>query len=715
MWRFPRPTVLSKGFIVNRRKCQFSTRSSSKPFDRVLVANRGEIAERIFRTCHKLGVETVAVTSTVDNNAPFAQMATESLCLGPPAASESYLHMDRVLEAMEITGAQALHPGYGFLSENSTMAQKVLDAGYVWLGPPPDVVATMGDKLASKEAALAAGMMTVPGTDGVVSSLDEALQMAETIEYPVLLKALAGGGGKGMRICRTAKDLKDAWDVSKAEALQFFSNDALLLEKYIDQPHHIEFQVLCSPENVLVFPERECSIQRRNQKIIEESPSVLLTPETREKMAQQVKKLCEQTGYLSAGTVEFLVDENQNVFFLEMNSRLQVEHPVTEAITGVDLVEGMLYIGAGWDLPAEFQTDSLVVPHQGHAVEARVYAEDPTRGFVPSTGALSPYVEPVSARVDSGVRAGHHVTAHYDPMLSKVVAHGETRDDAIVQLGQALDEYVIEGVQHNARLVRSILREPYFQRGETPTTYLELHYPNMRDQLTLLDLQLSVSEAQELAAIAALVHRSRSKTRDEPPLAGVAPNEPHALIIRLEGLFGPGYECEFNGDGTVSIKALDADETVPQRTIQVDDFELIPKRYCATVTMDGTQRTVQVIDETMVGEVLMQMYGAQVWVMVQSHREFELTAHMQEPVETDEGLNAVRSPMPGTLVRYSVGEGDYVEIGQELCVVEAMKMQNQITSPRAGIIGQCMLVEGDSLMADQVLLEFAVDEMEESA
>ncbi|EEC43566.1 carboxylase propionyl-coa carboxylase [Phaeodactylum tricornutum CCAP 1055/1] len=642
----------------------------------ILIANRGEIVERVIKTCHELEIETVAVYSTADAKAPFVSKATQSICIGPAAANKSYLQPDNILQAMSISGAQALHPGYGFLSENAQFAQAVLDAGHVWLGPSPSCVHQMGDKLESKAVAVQAGVATVPGHDGVVETLSQALQLCnETIGYPVLLKALAGGGGKGMRVCYNDQDVKDAWTVSKAEALSFFNNDQLLLEKFIERPHHIEFQVLCGRKengdlDVVVFPERECSIQRRNQKVIEESPSCLLTPETRQTMAEQVVRLCQATQYQSAGTVEFLVDEEQNFFFLEMNSRLQVEHPVTEAITGVDLVKGMLYVGAGWPLPDEFQRDGIIMPHKGHAVEARIYAEDPLRGFLPSTGPLSPYVEPSSAqntpesyvRVESGVATGHLVSPYYDPMLSKVIYYDQTRAGAIAGLSQALDEYVIESVQHNARLVQSVLREPEFLKGNTPTSFLPTHYPD-----GFKGVKLGTSDLQELAAAAAVISDVRRTHFDRPSLGG-----------------------------------------------QPNNSEVVVEQYLCDMTIDGVSRSVQVLGESNEGELKLQMYGADVIVTIQSEREYELSAHMHEPLKIDTS-SLILSPMPGTLISYAVDEGDYVEEGQELCVVEAMKMQNLIRAPRAGTIGKCKVTVGNSLQADQLIMEYAKDDIHEAA
>jgi propionyl-CoA carboxylase alpha chain len=400
--------------------------STQRPFDKVLIANRGEISQRVSRTCQDLGIKTVAIYSTADAKAPFVKAADEAICVGPAASSESYLNVPKVLQAIRDTGAQAVHPGYGFLSENSSFCNSIENEGVDWLGPPVSAIRDMGDKIRSKEIAEAAGVSIIPGYDGEIESLEQAIQVSNDIGYPVLVKAAAGGGGKGMRTCYNDQEVKEAYPMAKSEAKKFFADDRLLVEKYIENPHHIEFQVLCSPPpgvttcekpedlQVVVFPERECSIQRRNQKVVEESPSCLLSEETRLKMVEQVKRLCQKVGYQSAGTVEWLVDEQQNFYFLEMNTRLQVEHPITEAVTGVDLVKGMLWVGAKMGLPPEFQIEGTLMPYKGHAIEARIYAEDPIRGYLPSTGPLVPYKEPLATgkgesylRLDSGVIEGH--------------------------------------------------------------------------------------------------------------------------------------------------------------------------------------------------------------------------------------------------------------------------------------------------------------------
>jgi propionyl-CoA carboxylase alpha chain len=725
--------------------------TTTPPFSKVLIANRGEISQRIMKTCRTLGIQTVAIFSTADAKAPFVQQADEAICVGPAASSQSYLNVEKVLDAIRATGAEAVHPGYGFLSENSDFCHSIQnDAGAAWVGPPVSAIQDMGDKIRSKEIAEQAGATIVPGYDGAIESIDHAVQVArDVVGYPVLLKAAAGGGGKGMRTCRTDQQVREAYPMAKAEAKNFFKDDRLLIEKYIDNPHHIEFQVLCGypasssstkPNKedlqVVVFPERECSIQRRNQKIIEESPSCLLTEETRKKMVEEVKKLCKTVGYVSAGTVEFLVDENQNFYFLEMNTRLQVEHPITEAITGVDLVKGMLWVAAGWGLPPEFQPglDNYIMPHIGHALEARIYAEDPTRGYLPSTGPLLPYIEPPNSslkvaadataasiplekripsylRMDSGVTQGHVVSPYYDPMLSKIVSYGQTRQEAIDGMLRGLDQYVIEGVQHNARLVNAVLRHDAFRQGNTPTSFLGRHIPNFEG------VQLTNTEEQELAVAAAVIGNARTSLLDLPPLTGTTADDA-AVIVRFNGMFGSAFRVVFQDGKNATVQRLSSntDEATQEdetRTVAIESFHYEPERYIADVTLDGVPRFLQVLTEDVTGEFKVQMYGADLTVLLQSPREYELSQHMKPPqvVDTSE---FVMSPMPGTLIRYAIKEGDTVELGQELCIVEAMKMQNVIRSPRAGVIKKCHVDAGSSLMADEIIVEFDESAKDES-
>lgn len=584
-----------------RRKLLSSARTEP-PFRKVLIANRGEISQRVAKTCKDLGIKTVAIYSTADAKAPFVQAADEAVCVGPADSSKSYLNVPRVLEVIRETGAEAVHPGYGFLSENSDFCRAIEAEGVAWLGPGTYAIQEMGDKIRSKEIAEEAGVSIIPGYEGEITSLEHAIEVANDIGYPVLVKAAAGGGGKGMRTCYNKQEVQEAYPLAKAEALKFFADDRLLVEKYIENPHHIEFQVICSPPpggklekpedlQVVVFPERECSIQRRNQKIIEESPSCLLTEETRLKMVEQVKQLCQKVGYVSAGTLEWLVDEKQNFYFLEMNTRLQVEHPVTEAVAGVDLVKGMLWVGAGMGLPPEFQIEGTLMPHKGHAIEARIYAEDPLRGYLPSTGPLTQYKEPEASsigesylRMDSGVAEGHIVSPFYDPMLSKVIAYAPTREQAIDKLATGLDQYVIEGVQHNARLCNAVLRHPAFRQGETPTSFLPQHFPDFDG------VQLSNREEEELAVAIALIGAKRRSYLERPPITPVS----SPIIVRLGGMFGDAFEVTLGDDSEAMVTKLSGDGLEEERTLSIDLLKYDSFKYQAHISVDGKERTIQV-------------------------------------------------------------------------------------------------------------------------
>jgi propionyl-CoA carboxylase alpha chain len=622
-----------RSFSSTSASLKFET-PDGKPY-RVMVANRGEIVQRIQRTCNMYPdlFETVVVHSTADAKAPFVTEASGSIkpiCIGPAAASKSYLNVEKILQTLRETGSHMLHPGYGFLSENAEFAKTITNEGVIWLGPPPHAVKEMGDKIRSKEVAVEAGVTIVPGYEGVLEGVDQALEVVKNIGYPVLLKAAAGGGGKGMRVCYNDKDLKEAYGMAKSEAKSFFSDDRLLIERYIENPHHIEFQVLCCRNaktkeiDVVVFPERECSIQRRNQKVIEESPSVLLSEESRQKMVAQVKMLCKSVGYESAGTIEFLVearpDGTQNFFFLEMNTRLQVEHPVSESVCGVDLVKGMLWIGAGWGLPEEFVSTESCLPYKGHAIEARIYAEDPLRGYLPSTGPLRPYVEPTDTfksnptaaeymRMDSGVANGHVVTPFYDPMLSKTIYYAPDRPRAVEGLATALDQYVIEGVQHNARLVNAVLRHPVFMAGDTPTSFLKTQFPD-----GFHGVQLTLKQEEEMAVAVAMIESFKANQIAEwkeevsphwtPPSSKLKEFTPKTVIVQLGGMFNSKAFKVTLGEETATVqyitKTPGEESNGATRTIALNalangakvDYQ--PRKYLAQVSLDAVPRYIQV-------------------------------------------------------------------------------------------------------------------------
>jgi len=705
-------------------------------FTKVLIANRGEIARRIIRTCKQRGIQTVAIYSTADSKSPHVQEADEAICVGTALSSESYLDVNHVCKAIEISGAQAVHPGYGFLSENAGFASRVEKMGVKFIGPHSDAITAMGDKITSKKIAMEAGVNVIPGFDGFVTSQEDAVRVANDIGFPVMIKATSGGGGKGMRICYKDDEVREGFVLSTAEAKSFFNDERLFIEKYIEKPHHIEFQLLSgrklsdneNGENeneleIICFPERECSIQRRNQKILEESPSTLLTEETRAEMVRQVKMLVRNVNYESAGTVEFLVDEEQNFFFLEMNTRLQVEHPVTEMVSGgVDLVHGMLDVAAGRGVPEEYlalqgsgegltekERDGLSVPYSGHAIEARIYAEDPLRGFLPSTGPLIQYIEPTSiskdgpneVRVDSGVVEGSMIEQYYDPMISKLIVHSpNSREEAIGGLQEALNRYVISGIRHNSAFLSDVLRHDAFIAGDTPTNFIPIHYP---DGFT--GVKLSAEEEAEAVAMAAAIGLWRADILGRPPLLSRKTEENDEVIVCVGGMFGKPYSVRGDiGEGHVVIESL-SEEGAECHNVKIEPFQGEITHPIIDCVVNGRDKTIQIQPEDNTGVFGVKFEGASFDMIVMSPEEYELSRHMREPKEVDTS-NLILSPMPGTLISYSVEDGESVVEGQDICVVEAMKMQNVIRSPCAGVIKKCHTEVGSSLMADEIIAEF---------
>jgi propionyl-CoA carboxylase alpha chain len=747
-----------------------STQSTppTPPFQKILIANRGEIARRIIQTCHKLNIKTVAIYSTSDSKSPHVQEATESICVGPTNSSESYLHIDNIKYAIQKSGADAVHPGYGFLSENAEFSSLFYDDhnengknGVAFIGPSPNAISAMGDKITSKQIAQDANVNIIPGYDGFVTSPQHAIQVANDIGYPIMIKATSGGGGKGMRICYNDDQVQEGFGLSSAEAKSFFNDDRLFIEKFIENPHHIEIQLLAGYKNskdgnnkeleILCFPERECSIQRRNQKILEESPSTLLTPETRAEMIRQVKSLVRKVGYTSAGTVEFLVDEHQHFYFLEMNTRLQVEHPVTEMVSGdVDLVHGMIDIAAGRGIPQEYldlvrnahdydsltddEIDGLAVPHKGHAIEARIYAEDPTRGFLPSTGPLLQYIEPPSTipsngeteegnnnecriRVDSGVLPGSIISQYYDPMISKLIAYSSNnRTEAIDALKGALDRYVIKGIEQNSSFILDVLRKKEFIEGKTPTNFIDLHYPDGFN-----GVELDSSERAELVAVVAGLNSWMRERHYSPPLAlnDISTNGGEELIVCIGGMFGSASVVDIIEEGKIIVKHLvqnsndeeegDVTESSTPHEIIIDYMEYDTMSPIIDVVINGVKKAIQIQNEDNTGVFNVQYSGANFDCLVMGAEEYKLSRFMKEPKVLDTS-NLLLSPMPGTLVSYAVEEGDKIVDGQEICVVEAMKMQNVLRSTRSGVIKKCYVETGSSLMTDEMIVEFEYEE-----
>lgn len=659
-------------------------------FKKILIANRGEIACRVIRTARSMGIGTVAIYSEADAGALHVQMADESVHVGGSASSDSYLRIDRVLQAVAQTGAEAVHPGYGFLSENAEFAQALEEAGVAFIGPGIHAITSMGDKIASKRLAADAGVNTIPGYTDVIKDADHAVQVASDIGYPVMLKASAGGGGKGMRVVWNDAECREGFDSTRAEARSSFGDDRIFAEKFVEQPRHIEIQVLADKHgNTIYLGERECSIQRRHQKVIEEAPSPFLDAETRKAMGEQAVTLAKAVDYCSAGTVEFIVDSSRNFYFLEMNTRLQVKHPVTEMITGQDLVEHMILIAA--DEPLRLKQEDVTL--SGWALEARVYAEDPFRNFLPSIGRLVHYRPPVESshvRVDSGIEEGSEVSMFYDPMIAKLITYGETREQAIQHMGDALDAYYIRGVNHNISFLNALIAHPRFGEGKLTTNFIAEEYPDgfRASDVPQIDPIIPV-------AIAAVVHRiimhrgsqisgqtRRFELTERENSVVVANNRHHAVkIVEV----AHGFEVEHEQ----SIYRITTDWMIGNPVLEAE--------------VNGTAIAVQ-IDRTRVGYRLYHR-GAEINAMVLSPGSAALTEHMIEREPPDLG-KFLLSPMPGLLVRLSVTAGDEVKAGEELAAVEAMKMENSLRADDNVTIAKVLVEEGDSLEVDQPILEF---------
>ena len=663
---------------------------ASPPFKKILIANRGEIACRVIRTCKSMGIATVAVYSDADAEALHVREADEAVRIGPPPSAESYLRIDAIVDACRKTGAEAVHPGYGFLSENPAFAAALDKAGIVFIGPPMKAVAAMGDKIESKKLAQKAGVTMVPGHLAEIADADEAVRIARKVGYPVMIKASAGGGGKGMRIAHDDAEARDGFRSARNEAKSAFGDDRVFIEKFIEEPRHIEIQVLGDTHgNVIHLGERECSIQRRHQKVIEEAPSPFLDPKTRAAMGAEAVALAKAVGYASAGTVEFIVDRKRRFYFLEMNTRLQVEHPVTECVTGLDLVEWMIRIAAGERLTIAQKDVKL----QGWAVEARVYAEDPTRSFLPSIGRLTRYITPAAldgVRIDTGVYEGGEISMYYDPMIAKLVGFGKSRDEAIDRAGAALDAYCVRGVNHNIGFLSAIMAHPRFREGRLSTAFIAEEFPqgfHGRAPDPML--------RNRLMALASVLERRNAEV--DAGISGQLPGHevqvPDDYVVRLDGgeeratigRNAVGYTLSLGRDGmTVTTDwrpgnpvfhgAVDGDEIVAQ-------VERIGARW--RIVHAGCRLDVQVVRAGIAA----------------------LAALMpvKRPPDTSKFL---LSPMPGLLKAIAVKQGQDVKAGEELCVVEAMKMENILRAERDGTIAKLHAAAGDSLAVDQRILEF---------
>ncbi len=672
------------------------TAAGSRLFSKILIANRGEIAVRIIRTCRRLGIATVVVYSEADAGSLAVEMADEAVPIGPPPAAQSYLVAEKIIEACKDTGAQAVHPGFGFLSERADFAKACAAAGIVFIGPNPHAIEAMGDKIASKRFAAAAGVSCVPGHIGEIDGAEHAAKIAAEIGYPVMLKASAGGGGKGIRVVRGAGEIGEALGAVKAEAAGAFGDDRVFIEKFIVNPRHIEIQVLGDKHgHVVHLFERECSIQRRNQKVIEEAPSPLLDAATRAAMGAQAVALAKAVDYDSAGTVEFVAGQDKSFYFLEMNTRLQVEHPVTELITGLDLVEQMIRVAAGE--PLAFGQDDLSI--KGWAVESRLYAEDPYRGFLPSIGRLVRYQAPAEGqrgegkvRIDSGVREGDEISMFYDPMIAKLATWGPTRAAAIDVMAGALEDLHIEGLGHNAPFLSAVMDQPRFQEGRLSTAYIGDEFPDGFHGLPPSPPQLDL-----MTAVACSMQRiqARRNGRTHAVLAAAAPRTDWVVVIG--GARRPVRLTEVR-DG------LEVTLTDEGRAVRLEAVDWRPGQALFHGELDGAPFAVEVA--TAAEGFSIRHRAARAHVLVLTPVSADLHGRLP-PKKAADTSRLVISPMPGLVVSVDVVAGQDVKAGETLCVIEAMKMQNIIRAERDGVIKVVNASAGDSVSADEVLAEFA--------
>jgi propionyl-CoA carboxylase alpha chain len=660
-------------------------------FKKILIANRGEIACRVIRTARAMGIKTVAIYSEADTDALHVREADEAVAIGPAAAAESYLKIEKIIAACKQTGADAVHPGYGFLSENVKFAEALKKAKITFIGPDPHAVQAMGDKIESKKLAKEAGVSMVPGFLDVIKDAEHCVKVSREIGYPVMIKASAGGGGKGMRIAHNDAEAREGFRSASNEARSSFADDRVFAEKYIEQPRHIEIQILADAHgHCLYLGERECSIQRRHQKVIEEAPSPFLDEKTRAAMGEQAVALAKAVKYKSAGTVEFIVDQKRNFFFLEMNTRLQVEHPVTELVTGFDLVEQMIRVAAGEKLKLK-QSD---VRLKGWALEARVYAEDPFRNFLPSTGRLIRYREPPegpSVRVDSGVYEGAEISMFYDPMIAKLVTYGADRPAAVTAMREALDAFYIRGVNHNIPFLSALAAHPRFQAGRLSTAFIAEEFPDGFHGVTP-----DPDAAADLVAVIASVHHvyERRAHARAPHFQAKGSKVAGDWVVKLDGV--PHAVSVVETAGGFAVVGSSSSREV------MSAWRLGDPLYQGRI--DGRPITVQ-IDRNGVGYRLTHG-GATIKTIVLNTRAAELDAFMPEKQAPDMS-RFLLSPMPGLLVSLAVDPDEEVKAGQTLCVVEAMKMENILKAERDGKVAKLHAKPGDSLAVDQIILEFA--------
>jgi propionyl-CoA carboxylase alpha chain len=674
-------------------------------FDKILIANRGEIACRVIKTARKMGIQTVAIYSDADRNALHVSMADEAIHIGPPPANQSYIVIDKVMAAIKESGAQAVHPGYGFLSENAKFAEALDAAGVAFIGPPVKAIEAMGDKITSKKIAQEAGVSTVPGYMGLIEDADEAVKISNDIGYPVMIKASAGGGGKGMRIAWNDQEAREGFQSSKNEAANSFGDDRIFIEKFVTQPRHIEIQVLCDAHgNGIYLGERECSIQRRNQKVVEEAPSPFLDEATRKAMGDQAVALAKAVGYASAGTVEFIVDGSKNFYFLEMNTRLQVEHPVTELITGVDLVEQMIRVANGE--PLTITQDDVKLT--GWAIENRLYAEDPYRNFLPSIGRLTRYRPPsetaaytpgvapgdagdVVVRNDTGVYEGGEISMYYDPMIAKLCTWAPTREAAIEAMRVALDSFEVEGIGHNLPFLSAVMDHPKFISGDMTTAFIAEEYPEGFD-----GVQLPEDDLRRIAAACAAMNRVAEIRRTR--VSGRMDNHERHVgedwVVTLQGRDFETTIAADHGGSTVTF----ADGTA----LRVEGA-WTPGDQLAEMTVGDAPLVLKV--GKISGGFRIRNRGADLKVHVRSPRHAELARLMPEKLPPDTS-KLLLCPMPGLVVKIDVEEGQEVQEGQALCTIEAMKMENILRAEKKGVVSKINAGAGDSLAVDEVIMEF---------
>ena len=663
-------------------------------FRKILIANRGEIACRVIKTARKMGIATVAVYSDADRNALHVRMADEAVHIGPAPANQSYIVIDKIMDAIRQTGAEAVHPGYGFLSENMKFAEALAAEGVAFIGPPASAIEAMGDKITSKKLAAEANVSTVPGYMGLITDAEDAVKISNEVGYPVMIKASAGGGGKGMRIAWNDDEAREGFQSSKNEAASSFGDDRIFIEKFVTQPRHIEIQVLADQHgNTVYLHERECSIQRRNQKVIEEAPSPFLDEETRRAMGEQACALASAVGYTSAGTVEFIVDGDRNFYFLEMNTRLQVEHPVTELITGVDLVEQMIRVAAGEKLP--FAQSDLKI--NGWAMESRLYAEDPYRNFLPSIGRLTRYRPPAevveaarAVRNDTGVYEGGEISMYYDPMIAKLCTWAPTRAKAIEEMRLALDEFELEGIGHNLPFLSAVMDHPRFASGEITTAFIAEEYPDGFEGAQLVD-----DLRHRVAAAACAMNRMAEIRRAR--ISGRMDN--HERVV--------GTDWVITIDGQSLQANIDADREGATVTLAGQSFRITsdwkPGQPLARLMVNDAPLVMKV--GKLPGGFRLRLRGADLKVHVFSPRQAELAQLMPEKVPADTS-KLLLCPMPGMVVSISVEEGDEVYEGQALATIEAMKMENILRAERKGKVAKINAAAGASLAVDEVIMEF---------